>query len=244
MPAPIITFTSDFGLSDWFVGVVHGVDPRPAPGRPRGGPHPRHPARARARAAFVLEAAARDFPAGVVHLAVVDPGVGTDRRALVVEARGQAFVGPDNGVLEWALGDALARVHAVTESRLFRQPVSRTFHARDVSAPERCAARVRRADRKLRRPHHRSGPRHLRAPAPLEWPAGGPGHVRRPLRQRAHQPDRAGSRRGVPRVAEADLEVSVGSRVFRGWRALYRDARVGEAARDPGIQRADRDRSR
>jgi S-adenosylmethionine hydrolase len=145
MPAPIITFTSDFGLSDWFVGVVHGVIHGLCPdARVVDLTHDIPPGHV-ARAAFVLEAAARDFPAGVVHLAVVDPGVGTDRRALVVEARGQAFVGPDNGVLEWALGDALARVHAVTESRPFRQPVSRTFHARDVS--HRNAPRARVASR-------------------------------------------------------------------------------------------------
>ena len=66
----------------------------------------------------MLEAAAPDFPPGTVHLAVVDPGVGTDRRALAVRARGQFFVGPDNGVLEWALADPAAEVHALTAGAL------------------------------------------------------------------------------------------------------------------------------
>jgi len=88
-----------------------------------------------ARAAFVLEASAPDFPPGTVHLAVVDPGVGTRRRPLAVRAHGQMFVGPDNGLLEWGLADPAAEIHAVSEQRYFREPVSRTFHARDVFAP-------------------------------------------------------------------------------------------------------------
>ena len=132
---PLITFTSDFGLTDWFVGVVHGVihgicpearvvdlSHAVAPGDVEG-------------AAFLLEAAAPDFPARTVHLLVVDPGVGTARLALAATARGQVFVGPDNGVLEWALSDPAVRVHALSDERYFRRPVSRTFHGRDVFAP-------------------------------------------------------------------------------------------------------------
>jgi S-adenosylmethionine hydrolase len=69
-----------------------------------------------------------------VHLAVVDPGVGTARRALAVRARRQLFVGPDNGILEWALSDPEAEIRTLTEERWFRRPVSRTFHGRDVFA--------------------------------------------------------------------------------------------------------------
>jgi len=135
MARPIITFTSDFGHEDWFVGVVHGVLNGVCPdSHVVDLTHTIPPGRI-ARAAFLLEAAAPDFPPGTVHLAVVDPGVGTSRRALAVAARGQLFVGPDNGLLDWALRDPAARVHAVTDESLFRQPVSRTFHARDVFAP-------------------------------------------------------------------------------------------------------------
>ena len=135
MPRTIITFTSDFGRQDWFVAVVHGVLHQVCPEAhvvdlTHDVPHGHV-----ARAAFLLEAAAADFPPGTVHLAVVDPGVGTSRRALAVAARGQSFVGPDNAVLDWALRDPAARAHELTVERWFRAPVSRTFHARDVFAP-------------------------------------------------------------------------------------------------------------
>jgi S-adenosyl-L-methionine hydrolase (adenosine-forming) len=133
--APLIAFVSDFGVDDWFVGVVHGVIHHVCPeARVVDVTHAVPPGKV-AHAAFVLEVAAPDFSPGTVHLAVVDPGVGTERRALAVRARGQLFVGPDNGLLEWALSDPSAEVHAVTERRYARAPLSRTFHARDVFAP-------------------------------------------------------------------------------------------------------------
>ena len=135
MARRIITFLSDFGLDDWFVGVVHGVLHERAPETHVVDLAHSVPPGDLARGAFMLEAAAADFPAGTVHLAVVDPGVGSARRALAMSARGQHFVGPDNGLLEWALASTDARVHAVTEAQWFRQPVSRTFHGRDVFAP-------------------------------------------------------------------------------------------------------------
>lgn len=132
---PIVTFTSDFGLDDWFVGVVHGVIYERCPAaRVVDLTHALPPGHV-SRGAFVLEAACPDFPAGTIHLAVVDPGVGTSRRALLVGARGQWFVGPDNGLLEWALSDPEAQVRAITDTRWFREPVSRTFHGRDIFAP-------------------------------------------------------------------------------------------------------------
>jgi S-adenosylmethionine hydrolase len=135
MPRRIVTFLSDFGDTDWFVGVVHGVLYSLAPDAHVVDLAHSVPPGNIARAAFMLEAAAADFPAGTVHLAVVDPGVGTDRRALAVAAHEQWFVGPDNGLLEWALGAPGAQAHALTEARFFRAPVSRTFHGRDVFAP-------------------------------------------------------------------------------------------------------------
>jgi S-adenosylmethionine hydrolase len=135
MNPPLLTFLSDFGAEDWFVGVVHGVVLQLCPAaRVVDLTHSIPPGDV-ARGAFVIEAAAPDFPAGTVHIAVVDPSVGTERRALAVRARGQVFVGPDNGVLEWALIDPDAEVRSLTEERWFRKPVSRTFHGRDVFAP-------------------------------------------------------------------------------------------------------------
>ncbi len=135
MARPVITFTSDFGSQDWFVGVVHGVLYGICPEAHIVDLTHDIPPGYIGRAAFLLEAASPDFPPGTVHLGVVDPGVGTARRALAVAARGQIFVGPDNGLLDWALRDPAGRAHAVTDERWFRHPVSRTFHARDVFAP-------------------------------------------------------------------------------------------------------------
>ena len=135
MPAPIVTFLSDFGSQDWFVGVVHGVIHEIAPDAHVVDINHLIPPGNVVRGAFILEAAAPDFPHGTVHLAVVDPGVGTARRALAVEAHGQWFIGPDNGLLEWALAAKGAHVHALVETRWFRHPLSRTFHGRDVFAP-------------------------------------------------------------------------------------------------------------
>jgi len=227
MPAPIITFTSDFGLSDWFVGVVHGVIHGVCPvARVVDLTHDIPPGHV-ARAAFVLEASARDFPAGTVHLAVVDPGVGTDRRALVVAARGQWFVGPDNGLLEWAFADPAAETHAVTETRFFREPVSRTFHARDVFAP--VAARLACGEEVAS-----FGPR---VADPVRLDRALPRRVEGRLVGRVMFVDHFGNAltnltaqdlaAAFPGVAEARLEVTVGNRVFRGLARAYGDARPG-----------------
>ena len=144
MPRSIITFLSDFGHDDWFVGVVHGVLYTLAPDAHIVDLSHSVPPGHIARGAFMLEAACPDFPPGTVHLAVVDPGVGTSRRAIAAVAHGQVFVGPDNGLLEWALADPQALVHELVQEALFRQPVSRTFHGRDVFAP--VAARLARGE--------------------------------------------------------------------------------------------------
>jgi hypothetical protein len=132
---PIVTFTSDFGLEDWFVGVVHGVIHARCPTAHVVDLTHSIPPGDVVRGAFVLEAAAPDFPAGTVHLAVVDPGVGTTRLPLAVRSRGQWFVGPDNGLLEWALLDPAAEARALTQPAFFRETVSPTFHGRDLFAP-------------------------------------------------------------------------------------------------------------
>jgi hypothetical protein len=131
-----ITLTTDFGMGDWFVGtmkaVILGIHPwanvvdithEIPPGDIRAG-------------AFALMASCRYFPKGTVHLAVVDPGVGSQRRAIAVRTANRFFVGPDNGVLSWAL--ALERIETIRllENReYFLEPVSRTFHGRDIFAP-------------------------------------------------------------------------------------------------------------
>ncbi len=86
--------------------------------------------------ALALEAAFGYFPANTIHVAVVDPGVGSRRRAVAAEARGHLFVGPDNGLLSLALGAAGGgRAVVLEKAEFFRDPVSATFHGRDVFAP-------------------------------------------------------------------------------------------------------------
>ena len=87
-------------------------------------------------AAYTLAQASIVFPAGTVHLVVVDPGVGSSRRAILAEADKHFFVAPDNGVLTMVLDSAPAhRVREVSAARYFRNPVSQTFHGRICSHP-------------------------------------------------------------------------------------------------------------
>jgi S-adenosylmethionine hydrolase len=89
-----------------------------------------------AEAAYTLAQAWRLFPKGTIHLVVVDPGVGSARRPILAEAGGHLFVAPDNGVLSMVL-DAVPHhtIREITASEYFRQPVSQTFHGRDIFAP-------------------------------------------------------------------------------------------------------------
>jgi S-adenosylmethionine hydrolase len=132
-----VTLLSDYGSDDEFVGVCHGVIRRISPeAQIIDITHgiPRHDVR---HGALVLRNALPYMPAGV-HMAVVDPQVGTERRALAVRcADGRTLVGPDNGLLSlaWeALGGALEAVD-VSRSPLRLEPVSASFHGRDIFAP-------------------------------------------------------------------------------------------------------------
>jgi S-adenosylmethionine hydrolase len=88
-----------------------------------------------AEAAFTLAQAYRCFPRGAVHVVVVDPGVGTARRPILAQAAGQYFIAPDNGVLSMIYARESHKVRAISSARYFRQPVSNTFHGRDIFAP-------------------------------------------------------------------------------------------------------------
>ncbi|MBI4287947.1 MAG: SAM-dependent chlorinase/fluorinase [Chloroflexi bacterium] len=150
----IITLTTDFGLADAYAGVIKGVilgaNPEAtlvdishniAPQDVRG-------------AAFLLHISHGFFPPGTVHLAVVDPGVGASRLPIALVTPNATFVAPDNGLLSYVAGDRLTSTSPHTRDHLtpaalpsgfkavhlnkpryWRQPVSRTFHARDVFAP-------------------------------------------------------------------------------------------------------------
>ena len=132
---PLITLTTDFGVTDHFAATMKGVILRIAP-------KARiidvtHQVRAFeiAEAAFVIAEAYRYFPAKTIHVIVVDPGVGSARRPLLAEMGGQYFVAPDNGVLSMIFEREQAKVRHVTADRYFLKPVSRTFHGRDIFAP-------------------------------------------------------------------------------------------------------------
>ena len=133
---PVVTLLTDFGTADYFVGAMKGailsVNPRAQIIDVTHDVPPQDVA----AGAFTLLNSYQTFPAGTVHVAVVDPGVGSSRRALVVAARDQFFVGPDNGLLGYVIErEREARVYHLTNDEYFRRPVSATFHGRDVFAP-------------------------------------------------------------------------------------------------------------
>lgn len=135
-PSGIVTLTTDFGTRDYFVGamkgvilgvnpevqivdIAHDLPPQDVPD-----------------AAFVLSNAYRHFPNGTVHCVVVDPGVGSERKPLVVAAGDQFFVGPDNGVFSFVYERETIRGIFEIANRTFMRPeISDTFHGRDLFAP-------------------------------------------------------------------------------------------------------------
>jgi len=132
---PIITLTTDFGLSDHFVGVMKGVilgiQPTAQLIDISHGVQPYEIA----DGAFTIAQAYRYFPRKTVHVVVVDPGVGSARRPLLAEMAGQYFVAPDNGVLSMIFAREQPKVRHITNERYFLHPVSRTLHGRDVFSP-------------------------------------------------------------------------------------------------------------
>lgn len=133
---PTITLTTDFGLTDHFAGTMKGVIAGIAP-------------RATVidlchqvtpyeilEAGFIVLQAYNYFPRGTVHVLVVDPGVGTSRRPILLEAAGQLFIGPDNGAFTLLYAaEPKHKVRAITASKYFLKSVSNTFHGRDIFAP-------------------------------------------------------------------------------------------------------------
>jgi hypothetical protein len=136
MSLPIV-FLTDYGRSDAFVGVCHGVMARIAPDARVIDLTHAIPRQDVLRGAVELARAVPYMPVDAVYVAVVDPGVGSDRRAVAVAAGASVLVGPDNGVLSLAW-DALGGVTEAVEISspdVVLAPVSRTFHGRDVFAP-------------------------------------------------------------------------------------------------------------
>jgi len=150
---PIITLTTDFGLTDAYVAAMKGVILSINPEvkiidichiiRPQDVP----------QAAFILGTACPFFPQKTIHVVVVDPGVGTERRAIILRTPSADFVAPDNGVLSYVIQQSLTKLVedkansqyvelgpeleaiVITKPRFWRSPVSSTFHGRDILAP-------------------------------------------------------------------------------------------------------------
>jgi S-adenosylmethionine hydrolase len=231
-PLPI-SFVSDYGLDDEWVGVCHGVIERIAPGaRVIDVTHgvPAHDVMA---GALALRNAMRYLPHGV-HMAVVDPGVGTARRALALRcANGELLVGPDNGLL-WPAARMCGGIDVavdISESPLRLEPVSYTFHGRDLFAP--VAAALASAERLESAGHSIA----ISGIVPLELPAalvqGGE------VIAEVVSVDRFGNLGLQLEPAKLEsaglsaghaLEVSAGERSVRAiWGNVFRDAGEGEA---------------
>ncbi len=131
----IITLTTDFGLRDHFVGTMKGVILGIAPRATLVDiSHDIQPFEI-VEGAFTIAQAYKYFPKKTIHVIVVDPGVGTERRPLLVQAAGQYFIAPDNGVLSMIFQREKHKARVITNQRYWLPEVSRTFHGRDVFAP-------------------------------------------------------------------------------------------------------------
>jgi len=132
----LITLTTDFGSSDPFVGIMKGVIAGINPNARVIDLCHAVPPHNVLLGALMLRHSVSYFPRGTIHVAVVDPGVGGARGPLLIESDGSYFVGPDNGVLSLALADKQpARIVHLSNPSYHLQPVSATFHGRDIFAP-------------------------------------------------------------------------------------------------------------
>jgi S-adenosylmethionine hydrolase len=141
-PNGIITLTTDFGLADSYVGTMKGVIVSIAPeARLVDITHDISPQNTH-QAAYIVQTFHDYFPAGTIHMVIVDPGVGSERRAIALGTPRAFFVAPDNGVLTYVWREALAKwgpeaceVIELAEPRFWRSHISSTFHGRDIFAP-------------------------------------------------------------------------------------------------------------
>jgi hypothetical protein len=132
---PIITLTTDFGTSDHLVGTMKGVILNINPAvRIVDINHSVVPYDL-LDGALSIASAYSFFPARTVHVVVVDPGVGTDRRPILVSAGNQYFIAPDNGILSMIYERESCTVRHITAEHYFLNPISPTFHGRDIFAP-------------------------------------------------------------------------------------------------------------
>lgn len=135
-PVPLITLLTDFGTADYFVSSMKGVILSLSPFSRIVDITHDIPAQDIETAAFTLLATYSSFPAKTIHVAIVDPEVGSGRKAILVQAADQFFVGPDNGIFSYICERAgSAKFFELRNTAYFRPAVSRTFHGRDIFAP-------------------------------------------------------------------------------------------------------------
>ncbi len=132
----MITLTTDFGLKDPYVAEIKAVILSLNPNAVIVDVTHQIEKYNIRMAAYVLASAAPYFPNGTIHVAIVDPGVGTRRRPIIVQTKHAFFVGPDNGILTLAAeNQEIQQIHEIANSHLILQRVSNTFHGRDIFAP-------------------------------------------------------------------------------------------------------------
>jgi S-adenosylmethionine hydrolase len=133
---PIITILTDFGLRDGFVGLMKGVMLQIVPDAHIVDISHDLPSFAVSAGGFLNNWSYGYFPQGTVHLCVVDPGVGTKRRVLILETQGHLFVAPDNGLLSPLLNSTHSKkIFTATNTQFWMDKISNTFHGRDIFSP-------------------------------------------------------------------------------------------------------------
>jgi len=132
----IITLLTDFGTKDYFVGAMKGAILSINQGVKIIDMTHEVPPQDIFSASFTLRACYRDFPKKTIFVAVVDPGVGSNRKAILCETENYFFIAPDNGLLSFIFNEATKfRVYEITNDKFFKHPISPTFHGRDIFAP-------------------------------------------------------------------------------------------------------------
>lgn len=135
MNSNLIALLTDFGIDDPYVGIMKGIISEIAPTTQLIDLTHQIPPGDIQRGAFVLWQAAKDLPEGTVFLCVIDPGVGSERKAIIMETGGQTFIGPDNGLFSYLLYNSQFNCWELSNPQYQRTSSSVTFHGRDIFAP-------------------------------------------------------------------------------------------------------------
>lgn len=136
MAMPLISLLTDFGVRDTYAASLKGIILQICPTARIIDITHLVPPQDVAAGAYLLKTVYRDFPHGTIFLAVVDPGVGSSRHALAIKTPDYIFVGPDNGIFSWIVGEEpLFEARRLDNPKYWRSEVSHTFHGRDIFAP-------------------------------------------------------------------------------------------------------------